>query len=88
MPGIPFEIEAVMAQDGQRAIVVARQLEPGEIVLGRSPRLGGRQILRRLTQPRALHPDGSPRTDLFAFALRIKSDVDRFQSGQRVLLEP
>lgn len=88
MPGIPFEIEAVMAQDGQRAIVIARQLEPGDFVLGRAPKLDGRQILRRLTQPRAVSPDGTPRSDLFAFALRVKSDVERFRSGQRVMLEP
>jgi hypothetical protein len=87
MGGIPFEVEVVLQHHGQPPVIFARLLEERDFTLGRTPTLGGCPVLPYLSQPRALRPDGSPRMDLFAFVLHTRSDVSRFQAGQRVLLE-
>jgi hypothetical protein len=83
---VHFEVEGVLANVGS-GVVLVRQLEPGDFVLGHSPRLGGVPIQRSVTAPRALRPDGSPRMDLFAFALKSSADLPRFKVGERLTLE-
>ena len=84
---IPFEVEVIPPTSGQ-PLIFARQLVAASFTLGDSAMLGGCAIVPRISAPRALQPDGSPRTDLFAFQLRSRADLSRFREGQRVLLEP
>ena len=88
MARIPFEVEVIFQPPGQRVVVLARRLEEMKFVLGAEPRLGGLRISRKLTQPVALAPDGTTRSDLFAFALSDAADSRRLSVGQRVMLDP
>ena len=80
-----FEIENILMIDS--GVVFARQVSAGEFALGPRSKLGGVPIQPHVTSPRALRPDGSPRTDLFAFALQSSADLSRFAVGQCVELE-
>ena len=66
---------------------VFARLERGplfELVPGTS--LGSLPLDAWLEQPRATNPDGSPRTDLYAFRLLNPADHERIREGERVQL--
>lgn len=87
MDGILFEVEVLLDWPRLPAVVFARQLEPREFAVSDASRLGGCAIEPYVTRPHALLPDGTPRIDLFAFALHTREDIQKFQVGQRVLLD-
>lgn len=80
-----FRIEYVSSQS-DRAYVLARQLEGGTFALSATPRLAGLPITARLSQPRAVRPDGSPDTGVFAFELALPADAAEFSENQVVEL--
>ena len=84
MAALPFQIEFVMTE---RGYVLARALEPTGFKLVDGTRLGGCLLdPRQLDIPRARNPDGSPRTDIFAFVLEERVHAARFKVGDRVEL--
>ena len=87
MMPIGFEVEqvALIAQD--LPVVLARRLSAQNFTIVESSTLGGCCVWRFLEIPRSVRADGSPRVDLFAFALCSADDMERFTPGQRVLLE-
>ncbi len=87
MNPIGFEVEqvAMIAQD--LPIVLARRLAPDPFLIIETSTLGGCCVAQSLEIPRSLRADGTPRLDLFAFALCSADDLERFTPGQRVLLE-
>ena len=84
MPAIPFQVEFVAAE---RGYLIARQLAPRPFRLVEGSQLDGCPLEpRHLEVPRASNPDGTPRTDLFAFLLRRREQAARFKPGDRVEL--
>lgn len=81
-----FEVEAVLDVGGQ-TVIFARILAPRDFALNEESRFGGCPIVPVLSQPRAMRPDGSPRTDLYAFVLRRREDGDKFRVGLQVPLD-
>lgn len=65
-------------------VVMVRAMAPGPFRLGPGSTLGGVGIHPEVTAPRAIGPNGTPRTDLFAFSLKRRLDMDRFAVGQLV----
>ena len=85
----PFEVEQIATIDYGLPVVLARYLTPGD-VLPRSVEewtLGGCRLVQYIEIEPGLRADGTPRVDLFAFALRSEDDLTRFAPGLRVLLE-
>ncbi len=80
-----FRVETVISRVGG-AYVLALQLGVGEFSLPEQPRLGGVPVVRSLSKPRALMPDGAPDTSIFAFHLVSPSDAAKLVSGQLVEL--
>jgi hypothetical protein len=87
VPSIPFEIEHVFSLTGRGVVVLARWLGPESFTSLHGATLGGVSIEPWTEIPRAHHPDGRLRLDLFAFLLSRAEDRDRFAPGARVLLE-
>ena len=88
MAAILFEVEqtAWIAQD--LPVVLARILVPQVFSLGPEATLGGCRLAQFLEIPAALRADGSPRPDLFAFALVDADDLAQFTPGEVVELRP
>lgn len=79
-----FQVEALMKDIGS-GVVIVKAMVPGPFCPGPDSMLGGVSIHPEVTAPRALGPDGTtPRTDLFAFSLRSRSDMASFAVGQFV----
>lgn len=89
MASIPFEVEQVFTVAGHGAVVLARPLEePREFALTPDAALDGHPLRPVLEVPRIIRPDGTRRTDLFAFTLLQPEDLAYFAAGQRVMLTP
>jgi len=85
---IHFEVEQAVRIAYDLPVVLARILEPQAFTLGAAATLGGCRLAQFLEVPRALRADGSPRVDLFAFALVDVEDLERFTPGEVVALHP
>lgn len=85
----PFEVEQIATISYGLPVVLARLLTPGGTLPLPLERwtLGGCQVAHCLEIPPGLRADGTPRLDLFAFALRSEEDLDRFMPGLHVMLE-
>lgn len=84
MAALPFQIEFVMPE---RGFVIARALEATAFRLVEGTTLGGFRLdPRQLDVPRAKNPDGTPRTDLFAFLLKDPANAARLKPGDKVEL--
>ena len=86
MTTILFEVEQAVRIAYDLPVVLARILEPQDFVLGDASTLGGCQLAQFLEVPRSLRADGSPRVDLFAFALIDADELTRFTPGEVVEL--
>jgi len=82
-----FRIEFIKSRP-DHSYVLARQLVQSDFALSESPTLGGAAIVRAVTHPRAIKPDGSHDYSLFAFNFVSVSDASRFSVGQVVELVP
>ena len=82
-----FAVEQAVMIAEDLPIVVARRLSASEFALGDDSTLGGYRVRQFLEVPPGLRADGSPRLDLFAFALADPEDLAHFTVGQVVLLE-
>jgi len=85
-----FEVEQAVMIAYQMPVVVARLLSAAEFtlaILAERSTLGGYAVAQFVEIPRALRADGSPRLNLFAFALANPDDLAHFAPGQVVLLE-
>jgi hypothetical protein len=82
-----FEVEQVVMIARDLPVVVARLLSAADFTLAAESTLNGYPVAQFLEIPRALRADGSPRLDLFAFALVNVEDLVHFFAGQVVLLE-
>lgn len=67
-------------------IVIARRLDPGDFTIEADTLLGGAALSPCVTQPRALLEDGRLDLDLFAFALKRRSDLALLPVGKVVEL--
>jgi hypothetical protein len=83
-----FEVEQTAMIAFQLPVVVARVLSRAEFALTETSTLGGYAVAQVVEIPAALRADGSPRLDLFAFALANPDDLAHFTPGLVVLLEP
>jgi hypothetical protein len=79
---IPFQIEFA---ERDRGFVIARALEPRPFRLAPDSTLGACPV-SAMSMPKASNPDGSPRTDLFAFRLVYPDDVSELRVGSIVEL--
>ena len=82
---VKFKVEFVGKFDSS-SYLLARQIEAGHFSVSVSSRIGGVPIQPSLSQPRALKPDGSPDSDVWAFVLREPQDAERFSVGQTIEL--
>ena len=83
-----FEVEQAAWIAQHLPVVVARMLDPQPFSIGDAATLGGCALAQFLEIPRSLRADGSPRLDLFAFALVDPDELERFAPGQVVELLP
>ena len=88
MTGILFEVEQAVRIAYDLPVVLARILQPQDFRLGIAATLGGCRLTQFLEIPRSLRADGSPRLDLFAFALVDANELGRFTPGDVVELLP
>ena len=88
MAGIRFEVEQAVRIAYHLPVVMARILEPQDFELGDAATLGGCRLAQFLEIPRALRADGTPRLDLFAFALVDPEELALFTPGVVVELFP
>lgn len=86
--GILFEVEQAAWIAQHLPIVMARILEPQEFVLGGGATLSGCRLAQFLEIPRSVRADGTPRVNLFAFALVHAEELARFRPGEVVELMP
>ena len=82
-----FEVEQVVMIARDLPVVLARLLSAPDFALTEDSTLDGCPVAQFLEIPRSLRADGSPRLDLFAFALVNAEDLAHFSAGQVVLLE-
>ena len=82
-----FEVEQVVMIARDLPVVLARLLSAADFTLSGDSTLDGYPVAHFLEIPPALRADGSPRLDLFAFALVNAEDLVHFSAGQVVLLE-
>ena len=88
MVAILFEVEQTAWIARDLPVVLARILEPQVFSLGPGATLRGCRLAQFLEIPAALRADGSPRLDLFAFALIDADDLAQFTPGEVVELRP
>ena len=81
-----FKVEQAAWIAQHLPVILARILQPQDLVLGTSATLGGCQLVQFLEIPRSVRADGSPRLDLFAFVLVEADDLGRFSPGEIVEL--
>jgi hypothetical protein len=82
-----FEVEQAVMIARDLPVVLARLLSAADFTLSAESTLGGYRVRQFLEVPTGLRADGSPRVDLFAFALAEVEDLAHFAVGQVVLLE-
>jgi hypothetical protein len=82
-----FEVEQVLMIARDLPVVLARLLSTADVALTAESTLNGFPVAQFLEIPPALRADGSPRLNLFAFALANAEDLTHFAAGQVVLLE-
>lgn len=80
-----FVVEHVVGLEGRVYVLVALRAGP-DFTLRPGAQLNGVDIESWTDQPRAILPDGAPRTDLFAFVLKNAEERTRFTAGQVVAL--
>ena len=85
---ILFEVEQTAWIAQHLPIVLARLLMGPEFVLGATATLGGCLVQEVVEIPRSVRADGSPRLDLWAFALVDPDELSRFTPGDVVELRP
>lgn len=85
---ILFEVEQTAWIARHLPVVLARILEPQDFVLGALATLGGCRLAQFVEIPPALRADGTPRLDLFAFALVDPDELAHFEPGAVVELLP
>ncbi|MBI5942557.1 MAG: hypothetical protein HY859_19295 [Caulobacterales bacterium] len=78
-----FRVEYIF--EGGRS-VIARQLGSEPFVLSAGSKLGEIAVKARVSQPRALLPDGTPDLSLFVFELCRPADKETLAIGQVVEL--
>jgi hypothetical protein len=84
MGKIQFEIEYIFEIEGY---LFAKLLQKGlHFTLTDNSTLGGYPVQKFLTMPRALDKEGNPRFDLFAFHMKVKSDLKNLSNGQIIEL--
>ena len=86
--GILFEVEQAARIAYHLPVVMARILEPQEFALGAAATLSGCRLAQYLEIPQSVRADGSPRVNLFAFALVDAEELSRFTPGEVVELLP
>ena len=86
MYGILFEVEQAARIDFHLPVVLARILEPQPFTLGDDATLDGCRLQQVLEIPPSQRADGSPRLDLFAFALVEVEELRYFTPGAVVEL--
>lgn len=82
---VQFKVE-YLSRPKPSPYVIVRQLETGSFALGLNPALEGIPIDRRVSQPRALRPDGTPDLAVFVFELVHRADLAKLTVGQVVNL--
>jgi hypothetical protein len=83
-----FEVEQTAQIAYQLPVVVARLLTADvDVVVTGTSTLDGCPVANCLEIPPGRRADGSPRVDLFAFALANEEDLARFAPGQIVTLD-
>ena len=88
---VRFEIESVLTIKTKepKPVIMARLVDVGaDFWLTENSRLGGIEITKELTIPRAIDKEGNQRLDLFAFEIKHSDDVDKVQKGEIVKLTP
>jgi hypothetical protein len=85
---ILFEVEQTAWIAQHLPIVLARLLVGADFTLGDAATLGGCLVQEVVAIPPALRADGTPRVDLFAFALVEPDELARFAVGEVVELLP
>jgi hypothetical protein len=85
---ILFEVEQTAWIAQHLPIVLARLLVGSAFTLGDAATLGGCLVQEVVEIPPSVRADGSPRVDLFAFALVDPGELARFAVGQVVELLP
>ena len=86
MYGILFEVEQAARIDYHLPVVVARILEPQPFTLDATATLDGCRLQQVLEIPPSRRADGTPRRDLFAFALADAGELAYFTPGAVVEL--
>ena len=88
MAAILFEVEQTARIAYHLPVVVARMLRRQTFALSGAATLGGCRLAHFHEIPRSVRADGSPRLDLFAFALLDPDELARFSPGEVVELLP
>lgn len=86
MAAILFEVEQAAWIARHLPVVLARILEPQDFAIGAAATLGGCRLSQFVEIPPSVRADGSPRLDLFAFALVDPDELARFTPGEIVEL--
>jgi hypothetical protein len=81
-----FKVEAILPETKQ-GVIIAMKIDSGDFRLTPGSLLNGFPIEPQISAPRATHPDGSPRLDLYAFWLCSRSDLGSFSTGQVIELD-
>ena len=81
-----FEVEQTAWIAFHLPVVLARMLEPRAFILGAAATLGGCRLRQVVEIPPSVRADGSPRLDLFAFALEDGDELALFTRGAVVEL--
>jgi hypothetical protein len=85
---VRFEVEQVALIAIDLPVVMVRLLDAVDFSVEEGATLGGCVIAQFLGIPASVRADGSPRLDVFAFALAASIDLERFKRGDVVLLRP
>lgn len=83
-----FEVEQTAWIAQNLPVVLVRMLDPQPFALGVAATLGGCRLSQYITIPPSVRADGSPRLNLFAFALVDAEELERFIPGEVVELLP
>ena len=86
MAAILFEVEQAAWIAFHLPVVVARMLEPQPFVLGATATLDGHGISQFQEIPASFRADGTPRPELYAFALLDAEQLAHFKPGAIVRL--
>ena len=83
-----FEVEQTAWIAQNLPVVLVRMLDPQPFALGLAATLGGCLLSQVIEIPPSVRADGSPRVNLFAFALADADQLERFLPGEVVELLP